>query len=303
MLKNQTAVNQRQLQTFYWAARLGSFAQAAAHLNATQSAVSMRIQELEGRLGTALFDRSQRAARLTPRGALLLPLAEEVLLAAERFLDATAASKSEITGYIRLGVAEVVAMTWLPELVQNVRTNYPGLQLEIEVALSQVIEEKLHKGSLDMAFAACEVAQSQFSSSDLEEVSFVWAASPSFKGLPDTLTPKLLSALPIIATSREWQFRGSTLSWLTANEVHFRNVTICNTLRTAGSLAAAGLGLAYLPESLYSDDFASGRLRPLSCNPGSPPLKILAICSLASSTPAQRVIEATAQQLVGRLAA
>ena len=55
-------MNHRQLETFYWAARLGSFAKAASHLNATQSAISMRIQEMETRLGIALFDRSQRAA-------------------------------------------------------------------------------------------------------------------------------------------------------------------------------------------------------------------------------------------------
>ena len=57
-------MNLRQVETFYWAARLGSFAQAAHRLNATQSAISMRIQELEARIGIALFDRSQRLLRV-----------------------------------------------------------------------------------------------------------------------------------------------------------------------------------------------------------------------------------------------
>jgi DNA-binding transcriptional LysR family regulator len=291
-------MNHRQLETFYWAARLGSFAKAAGHLNATQSAISMRIQELEARLGTALFDRSQRAARLTPQGALLLPLAEEVLLASERFLSAAATDKSEIGGYIRLGVAEIVALTWLPELIRAMRRSYPRVQLEIEVALSHLIEEKLYHGTLDMAFATCEVPPSQFISTYLDEVPFVWVASPSLDGVPEMVTPKALSGLPIIATSREWQFRGSTLSWLTVNDVHFRDVTICNTFRTAASLAMAGLGLAYVPERLYVDDFAAGRLRRVTCHPENQPLKIFTIRSLTNSTPAQQALETTAQQIV-----
>jgi DNA-binding transcriptional LysR family regulator len=61
-------MNLRQVETFYWAAKLGSFSAAAERMNATQSTVSMRIQEIERDLGVALFDRVQRTARLTPKG-------------------------------------------------------------------------------------------------------------------------------------------------------------------------------------------------------------------------------------------
>ncbi|MBI4190426.1 MAG: LysR family transcriptional regulator [Betaproteobacteria bacterium] len=49
----------------YWVFRPGGFAAAAKHLHSTQSAVSMRIQDLESSLGVPLFDRNQRSARLT----------------------------------------------------------------------------------------------------------------------------------------------------------------------------------------------------------------------------------------------
>jgi DNA-binding transcriptional LysR family regulator len=94
------------------------------------------------------------------------------------------------------------------------------------VALSHVIEEKLIANELDMAFAACEMSSSRFVSTPVELVDFVWVCSPDRRDVPDVLTPKNLGELPIIATSREWQFRGSTLAWLTANDVHFRDLTI-----------------------------------------------------------------------------
>ena len=58
-------MNFKKLETFYWAAKLGSFTAAAERMNATQSTVSMRIQELERELAVVLFDRSQRKARVT----------------------------------------------------------------------------------------------------------------------------------------------------------------------------------------------------------------------------------------------
>jgi len=290
-------VNYRQVETFYWAARLGSFAQAAHRLNATQSAVSMRIQELEARLGVPLFDRSQRTARLTPQGALLMPHAEEVLFAADRFLHA-ASDKEDVVGYVRLGVAEIVALTWLPKLIRFVRQAYPRLQLELEVTLSHLIEEKLYAGTLDVAFAACEISQSRFASTPIDTVRFAWMCSPELQAVPEVLTPQSLAELPVIATSREWQFRGSTLTWLTANDIHFRNLTICNTFRTAASLAIAGLGLAYLPEQLYRDEIEAGRLRQLRSDPEPSPLQIYAIRPLRDATAAHLLLEKVAEGAV-----
>ena len=290
-------MNLRQIETFYWAARLGSFAQAAQRLNATQSAVSMRIQELEARIGVPLFDRSQRTARLTPQGVLLMPHVEEVLLAADRFRHA-ASEKEDIVGYVRLGVAEIVALTWLPDFIRFVRQNYPRLQLEIEVTLSHLIEEKLYAGALDVAFAACEMSQSRFVSSAIDEVQFSWMCSPALPAIPEVLTPTALSELPVIATSREWQFRGSTLAWLTSNEVHFRNLTICNTFRTAASLAIAELGFAYLPERLYRSEIEAGRLRRLRSDPSPLPLTIYAVRSLNGSTPAHVMLEKAAETAI-----
>lgn len=290
-------MNQRQIETFYWAARLGSFAQAALRLNATQSAVSMRIQELEARIGVPLFDRSQRTARLTSQGALLMPYAEEILLASDRFLHAVA-EKEEIVGYVKLGVAEIVALTWLPALIRFVRQTYPRLQLELEVSLSHLIEEKLYAGTLDLAFAACEMPQSRFASNPIEMIQFAWMCSPELSAVPEVLTPQGLSELPVIATSREWQFRGSTLSWLTTNDVHFRNLTICNTFRTAASLAIAGLGLAYLPEQFYRGEVDSGRLRRLRSAPEPSPLQIYAIRPLAGTGPIHLLLEKAAEAVL-----
>ncbi|MDJ1466125.1 LysR family transcriptional regulator [Nitratireductor sp. GZWM139] len=292
-------MNHRQLETFYWAARLGSFARASAHLNATQSAISTRIQELEAHLAVTLFDRTRRSARITAEGAALLPLVQEVLDAAER-LEQAAGRQPQVAGYVRLGVTEIVALTWLPELLSELRSAYPAVQVEIEVSLSQHLERKLERGTLDLIFAASDMQPSEFVSRQLGMIQFVWVAGPGLDGLPDMLTPETIPFVPIIATSREWQFRGSTLTWLTSNEVRFRKVTICNTFRTAASLAIAGLGVAYVPEALYRAELESGSLRKIDCWPLNPPLNIFSIAPLARLGEAAAAVSSIAGNAAAR---
>jgi DNA-binding transcriptional LysR family regulator len=289
-------MNLRQLETFFWAARLGSFAKAAQRLNATQSAVSMRIQEIENRLNTVLFDRSQRNARLTPEGAMLLPYAEEVIVALDRLIEAASPHEKQVAGYVRLGVTENVAVTWLSPMIKAMRRDYPLVHIELEVSVSHILEEKLYSGTLDMAIAACELPPSKFHSVSLHSIDFRWMCSPALEGVPDVLTPDNLGELPILSVTREWQARGSLLRWFADNKIRYRNVTICNTFRTTASMAMEGLGLTQLPVRLFRREVERGRLRILRAEPEIPPLEILAVRPVGDDSPAYRAIEQTARQ-------
>jgi DNA-binding transcriptional LysR family regulator len=105
-----------QLETFRLIAETGSFTRASQILNTTQSTVSMRIAQLERELGVQFLDRSKRAIRLTSIGRNLRRYAEE-------FHTLTNALKQDIAnpettpGVIKIGVAELIALTWLPQLV------------------------------------------------------------------------------------------------------------------------------------------------------------------------------------------
>jgi len=69
----------RHLEALYWVSRLGSFTAAAGRLHSTQSAISMRIRDLEETLAQELFDRTARSARLTAEGHELVGYAERVM--------------------------------------------------------------------------------------------------------------------------------------------------------------------------------------------------------------------------------
>ena len=68
-----------QLEAFYLAATLGSFALAAQRVHVTQSSLSKPIAELEAWVGAELFDRSGQRAQLTEAGHRILAVAKQML--------------------------------------------------------------------------------------------------------------------------------------------------------------------------------------------------------------------------------
>ncbi len=68
----------RRIEIFAAAAAAGSFTVAARRLHLSQSAVSQQIRLLEDEIGEALFVRTYRQARLTPRGERLLMTSQQL---------------------------------------------------------------------------------------------------------------------------------------------------------------------------------------------------------------------------------
>ena len=186
-------MNFQQLETFRWLAALGSFTKVAKKLNTTQSTVSMRISALEAELGVQLLDRTQRHSQLTRSGQKLLHHATEINAQVTE-LKANIAAPETLTGIIRIAVAELIALTWLPELVSQMAGLYPKIKLELEVGLSGDIREQVTDGEADFGMLP---GQSHFGtgirSTLLGHADFAFMAAPAM-ALPERkLTPSELT--------------------------------------------------------------------------------------------------------------
>ena len=102
-------MNLKQIEAFVQVARTGSVSAATAKLNATQPAISMRLRELKRSIEADLFDRSRRTIRLTPAGRAFLEYAERIYATTEEALAEFGTARA-VTGHIRLGVTETVAL-------------------------------------------------------------------------------------------------------------------------------------------------------------------------------------------------
>jgi DNA-binding transcriptional LysR family regulator len=287
-------MNLRRIETFYWAAKLGSFSAAADRLNATQSTVSMRIQDLEREFGFALFERGRRGARVTSMGREVMRYAEEMLRLSAEMRERLAGS--ETPGILRIGVVEMISVTWLPRLVKAIHESYPKVALELAEALTQDLIEDLDQGNLDLILAAGRIPGYNFSQMSLGTVEFVWMASPSL-GLPKrTLRPRDLQHWPVIALSRESYHHRSIEEWFRSGGARCRRIDTCKSLGVAAALAGAGLGVTLLPPCRYRSEIKAARLQMVPVAPRFRPVEFTATYSTATIQPiGRRIAELAAE--------
>ncbi|MCL4767423.1 MAG: LysR family transcriptional regulator [Hyphomicrobiaceae bacterium] len=286
----------KQLETFYWVFRLGSFVAAAERLHSTQSAVSMRIQDLEASLGVALFDRKHRSVQLTAKG-------QELLRYVERLLSLTAEIRHRvcdpevIAGNIRLGVTELVAVTWLADLVRAINQRYPRVtvELNVDVTLNQI--RKLQCGELDLALLPGPITEPGLSNVSVGSLAFAWMASPLLDVPSRRLTPRDLDEWPLLTPAYQSHLHKVLGSWFDRSDATQHRVNVCNSIGILAALTKAGLGIAYLPVSHMADEIATGQLKVLKTTPRLPDLEYFAIYQKRNTQPLAPVIAELAQQL------
>ena len=284
----------RQLEAFYWTLKLGSFTRAAGHLKMTQSAVSMRISELETHLKVELFHRGQRRPVITPQGRELARFAEQILRlcseAQERVSNADL-----VPEVLRIGFAEVISMTWLPKLVREIHARYPKVQLILEEGLVEEVLNSLKRGSLDLALAAGTPRADQVHFVALGKMKYEWMASPKMRLPRKRLTPRDLQKLPIIGLSKESIHYETISDWFAVGSAGYQPIYTCKSMHVASVLAASRLGVTVLPTNLYRDDVRRKRLAVVQVKPPLPPIEFFAMSSIDNLDPFVRDVAELAE--------
>lgn len=259
-------MNLKQLETFLLIVDKGSFAAAAEALHTTQSTVSARVKDLEHYFGVELFDRSAHRAQLTPKGRELFGMSRQVVGALEQLRERIG-NRQALTGTLRLGVVGVVAGTWLPALVGELRARHPTLELQVEVALSRVLVQKLRGAQLDAAIIAGRVEDSDMHTELVDEERFAWMASPSLGVPASPQGPADIAGYPVISFTPESHHHMVMKAWFKAGGVRFRPVITCNSMEVIARLVAQGLGVGLLPSDYYGTELSEGRLEIVQAAP------------------------------------
>jgi DNA-binding transcriptional LysR family regulator len=136
--------------TFLEIVKTGSFVNAAANLNLTQTAVSARIRVLEQDLNCALFVRNKAGARLTPAGEHFLRFATTMVQVWERARNAVAlppGRDSVVTIGAELSLWSPLLRHWLLWM----RRECPDLAVKTQIDSAGALIDQVQDGSLDIA--------------------------------------------------------------------------------------------------------------------------------------------------------
>lgn len=266
----------KQLQAFCASARLGSFTDASRQLLMTQSTVAKRIAELETAIGEPLFIRNGKTLRLTRAGERLLPEAQAMMRQHERIVQ-TMTPASHMEGHIRIGATDLVGLTWLPALIQEVRLRYPKIRVMPEIDGGVRLYERLERNELDIVIIPGPFASPAMNVAALGRITNAWMASPDLELPKGVLTPQQISALPIIGQPDNSALTILYRSWFTENGFDLNNVLSCNSLGMVAKLTTYGLGVSYLPVDYFAPLIDEGQLRIVQATPDLPPVTYFAI--------------------------
>lgn len=240
----------KQLEAFYWAATCASFAAAAERVHLTVSSLSKRLAELEASLGQDLFDRRGHRAVLTPAGERLLPQAVALLHHASEVRQSATREGVGLSGQCRIGSGELASITWLPQWVQALRAEHPGLTMHLVVDIGEALTDRLEKGELDVAVIAGHARRPRLRSVPLGSASFALCASPALTRRIKTLNADTISQQTLVCLPRGSGVTHILDDWLERVGARPRERLVCNQWGAAAGLVAAGAGIGMLPMGL-----------------------------------------------------
>lgn len=128
-------------------ARTGTLAGAAGMLDIDPSTVFRRLNDLETRLGTRLFERSARGYTVTEAGEIAARTAERIETELDTLDQQITGRDQELSGSVRLTASETLSYAVLPPLLARLRQTHPGIQIILAID-NRVLDLGRHEAEL-----------------------------------------------------------------------------------------------------------------------------------------------------------
>ncbi len=249
------------LRTFVTGFELGSFARAADRLGRSQSAVSTQLRKLEDQVGQPLVQKSGRGLALTTAGESLLSYARRILDLNDEALDRV--RLGEVEGWVRLGLPQDFAETWLPGVLGRFARAHPKVRVEVRTERNASLIDKTIRGELDLSLVWGDGSETPHGER-LAELPIAWIGRPDWGGLASLGA----EPLPLVAFEPPCVFRDAGVAALDHAGIAWRLAFISPSLAGLWAAAEAGLGITLrtaigVPKALATLDPAETGLPPL----------------------------------------
>ena len=241
----------RQLRYFEALARHGHFGRAAEACAVSQPALSLQIKDLEESLGAELFERSPRQVRLTPFGEDFARRVQDILRAVDELGDLARASRSWLSGRLRIGVIPTVAPYLLPAIVGRLNSLHPGLDIHVRETLTAKLIRELSEGRLDAAIVALPVSADAFTEAPLFTEEFL-LVRPSEQAAEPVPSSEMLREMRLLLLEEGHCFRNQALAFCNMASSLPREVLEGSSLSTLVQMVGAGIGVTFIPEMAAS---------------------------------------------------
>ncbi len=171
----------RHLRYFLAVAESCHFRNAAEELLVSQPTLSQQIKDLEKELGTSLFERAGRGARLTQAGETFRDYARRAINVLEEGQVALQEFDDLLRGHLTIGVVQTVNVYLTPAVVVRFLKAYPKVNLHIVELSANDIEEGILSGRLDLGISFSPSSGRELQCEKLFEEELVLAVHPKHR--------------------------------------------------------------------------------------------------------------------------
>jgi len=253
------------LQTFVAVADAGGVSAAARRLGLSKSIVSRRLFRIEAELGVQLLARTTRGAALTEAGVTFRDHAARASAEIDTARE-TIHPTGQLHGRLRVAMPLTFGPTHFAPVLAEMARLHP--QLHIHTSYSDRFVDLIAEG-FDCAIRGAYLQDSNLIAKRVGPIHGKLVASPAYikeHGSPDNLE-QLVNHPALMQGTEAWQFMDGDRIVTVQPQGKFK----ADSAIALAAAAAAGLGVAWLPQCITHEYEAAGTLGPIMTRFPVPP--------------------------------
>lgn len=254
----------KQLESFVAVVDEGSFSNAAARLQLSQSMVTIHIRNLEAELDTRLLNRTTRSMELSSDGQTFYYYAKQMLkLNRDSLFALTRADQNEKA--INIVATPYTSRYYLAKRIAKFERTHPEVSFNITVCYNSEILNKLRAGGFQFAFCNTKIMDADYAVHHYNSANLVVITSNAerFQTLLGKPFPKeLFGKERIITRSSTSALQQEFLRWVKQNlpDTKLDIATAVDDTETIKHLVAEDTGISVISEVAVNEYVASGKL-------------------------------------------
>src|SRR5919109_4523797 len=241
--------------------RQGSVSGAARAVGIGQPSASAHLRLLEAAAGQRLVERDGRGSRLTEAGRVLAAHASQALAtlaAGEEELHALAGLAA---GTIHIGASTTPGVYLLPDTLGCFRRDHPNVVVEVEIAATGEIVDRLLAGRIHLALVGETAVDERVALEPFLTDEIIGIAKPGLLTVRDaTVKPSLLRAQTLLVRAPNSSTRQVVDRALTRAGIDFERAWELDSSEAIKRAAREGLGVAFLSRYAVAEEVERGEL-------------------------------------------
>jgi molybdate transport repressor ModE-like protein len=253
--------------------RRESVSAAAKAVGIGQPSASEHLRLLEAAAGQRLVERNGRGSRLTEAGRVLASSASQALATLAAGEEELHALSGLDAGTIHIGASTTPGVYLLPDTLGCFRRDHPNVVVEVEIAATGEIVERLLAGRIQLALVGETAVDNRVELDPFLADEIVGIAKPGLLAIhKGKVSPRALDTETLLVREASSSTRQIAERGLSAAGVRVERVWELDSSEAIKRAAREGLGVAFLSRYAVAEEVERGELESFRIH-GRPPIE------------------------------